>query len=480
MGDVLALDLGSSSVRALVLHRDGAPHPVGAARRPVNVLVDSGGRAEVDPDRYVGSVVACIDELCAAGVLEHVVDVAVSSQWHSMVPVDGRGRPLAPVLTWADGRGEPAVLPADQLAAVHERTGAWPHPQYWTAKAPWLLAHVPSVDRLLGISELLSLRLLGDASMSTSLASGTGLYDWSAQRWDEEALELAGIRPSLLPPLQEKGWHGKLLPMWQRRWEPLAHATWHPAVGDGAAANVGAGCVDASMINVTIGTTTAVRVVELAGQAAPLSPGLWRFRVDDDRVVSGVSWSSGGGSYAWLRGLTSLPSSSEDVPGLSEVAAGSDGVTVLPFYATTRAPRHVPAGNGAIAGLSLATTPLHLVSATMEAVCFEVAEGISAIEAVTAQESQVVACGGALEASRTWQSRLASVLDRAVHVVRVPEASARGAALISVGGAGSARGSEVDVVVPRRHDVERLAVARERFLALRRAFGIAPVFPPEV
>lgn len=472
MAVVLALDFGSSSVRALVLH-DGVGGQPPLARRSVTVEMGLDGKAEIDPAAYLGEVLDCLDDLHAQGRLDDVSDVVISSQWHSVVGVNEGGEPLGAALTWADTRAREQQVRHLDHGSLHARTGAWAHPQYWTLKAPWLLRKQPSTRMLLGLPELLTQRLLGDPSSSTSMASGTGLLDWSTGRWDDEALDLAGVPAGVLPPLQPAAWQGRLLLQWRRRWPALADAVWHPCVGDGAAANIGADCADASSVNVTIGTSAAVRLVERRLSARPLPEDLWRYRVDDELVVSGVALSAGGGSFAWLRDLTGLPHGG-DPAGVGDVPPGSGGVTLLPFYAGSRAPRDVPAARGVISGLGLATTAAHLVSATMEAVCFEIVEGVEVLERYTGAAPDVVVCGGALEASPVWRSRLAGTLGRPIEVLREVELSARGAARLHVPASAGAR-PQRDVLEPRPADVEPLAAARVAYEHLRAVHGIAPL-----
>src|SRR3990170_4670303 len=137
---ILALDLGTSSVRGLVLDDTAAPVPGAWARRSVEVAVDDSGAATLDAAAYLAALVDCLDELDAAGRLDGVRLVAESAQWHSVVPLDKAGAPLGPLVTWLDTRPTPppgATGPADQ-DAFHERTGAWWHRFYWTVKLPWL------------------------------------------------------------------------------------------------------------------------------------------------------------------------------------------------------------------------------------------------------------------------------------------------------------------------------------------------------
>jgi sugar (pentulose or hexulose) kinase len=95
----------------------------------------------------------------------------------------------------------------------------------------------------------------------------------------------------------------------------------------------------------------------------------------------------------------------------------------------------VPAGSGAVLGLSLATTAVEIVAASLEAVCFGLADGLEDLETTLPGTPTVVASGGGITASRWWQRTLANVIGRPVQVTDEPEASARGAALLALGAA---------------------------------------------
>jgi gluconokinase len=478
-GRVLALDLGTSSVRALIFDGEGRPVPGAIARRPTRLLLGEDGKAELDPEAMVALVGACLDELAAAGALDAVELVAMSSAWHSVLAADPAGRPLSGLLTWADTRAAALVAKLRQRVdaeRLHQRTGAPPHDTFWTVKLPWLAEQVPAAARYLGLAEYVTGRLLGDASASVSMASGTGLLNLDTIDWDAEALELAGVTPAALPALAPEGWTGRLQPQWARRWPQLAAVPWHPATGDGAASNVGAGCTTPRWANVNIGTSAAIRVVH-EPPAGRLHQRLWRYRVDRSRLVTGEAFSGGGNLFAWARGALRLPDGHEPVEAaLAAVPPGAEGVTALPYHAGARAPLDLPAGSGSVAGLSLATTPTEILAALLEAVCYQLADGFDALSESLREPPEVVASGGAVVASPWWQQTLADVLAQPVRVVDEPEASARGAAVLALG-----RSSEPDtlhVVRPRPEAVaaQRGARRRNRELAERLGAG-SPVTP---
>ena len=314
----LALDLGSSSVRALVFEASGptelSPVPGALARRGRQLTSSAPGQATFDATDYFSDLVACLDELHAGGFLEGVGDVALDSQWHSVLAVDQKGRPATEVVSWADTRPRRPLpsLTGEALEKLRQRTGCAFAPMYWTWRLPWLRAGLgigpggsspvgSSPVRFLGLSEYVGLQLLADASMPVSMASATGLLSTGPRQWDDEALELAGVTASDLVDLAPPGWEGRLAGEWRQRWPQLATARWHPAMGDGAAANLGVGCDKPNRAAMTIGTSAAVRSVNVdeGPDLPPLPAGLWRYCVDHRRTVTGAAYSSGGQLYAW-------------------------------------------------------------------------------------------------------------------------------------------------------------------------------------
>ena len=457
---VLALDLGTSSVRALVFDERGEAVPGVLARRPTHLEISDEGKAELDPDEVVGALTECLDELAGGGGLDGVERVATSCAWHSVIALGADGGRLTGALTWADTRAAPLVVELrsrgdmDRLQAA---TGARPHTLYWTVKLPWLAREL-SPARYLGLAEYVTGALLGDPSASPSMASGTGLLELATRAWDDQALELAGVDEAALPEVAPGDWTGRLGPEAARRWPALAGATWHPATGDGAASNVGAGCVSPDRVAINIGTSAAIRAVEEADRAGPLHRELWRYLVDDRRVVSGAAFSGAGNLYAWLRQVTALPEEGSVEEELAKVPPGSRGVVVMPYHAGSRPPLDLAAGSGAITGLSLATTAVEILAATLESVCYRLASGYEALASGIGREPEVVASGGAIVASPWWQQTLADVLARPVRIVDEPEASARGAALLALGQ--TTDPATVRVVEPRPDAVEAQRAAR--------------------
>jgi gluconokinase len=432
---VLTLDVGTSSVRALLYDSRRRLVPGSETRFEYRPRMDADGTAEVDAerlDRLVDRAIAAT--LPRAGSAE-IAAVAVSSFWHGMVGLDARQRPTTPVVLWADTR---SWRQADRLRAqldveaVRHRTGCPVHPCYWPAKLAWLRETSPDVwsrtTRWVSYADLLYLRLFGELATSPSMASGTGLRRL-AGGWDAELLELLRVREEQLPP--EAAELSGLRPGPRRRWPALAGALWLCAAGDGALANLGTGCVDPSQRSLTVGTSGALRVVT---DRLPdsLARGLWCYLLDPGRYVVGGSLSDGGNLYAWLlRTLRVDPNGLE--ARLRLMRPASTGLTFLPLLTGERSLGFHPHATGAIAGLTQSTTPDDLVRAGLEAVALTFAGLDEALDETVPGARRLVASGAGLISSRAWVQMMADAMGKPVAVSRsAMEASSAGAAELAL------------------------------------------------
>ena len=103
---IVSIDVGSSSVRAL-LFDSGARQMEGyGAQLPYRIHTTPDGGAEVDPDALAELTIDCLDELHRqiheAGF--RVAAIAGSAFWHSFCGVDAAGRPTLPILHLLDTR----------------------------------------------------------------------------------------------------------------------------------------------------------------------------------------------------------------------------------------------------------------------------------------------------------------------------------------------------------------------------------------
>jgi gluconokinase len=220
------------------------------------------------------------------------------------------------------------------------------------------------------------------------------------------------------------------------RWSILDSAAWFPAIGDGAANNIGAGCVDSDRAALMIGTSGAMRVLYNGTPPATLPSELFCYRADRDRVVIGGALSDGGGLYRWMKDSLALNYYDAELETkLRSMEPDAHGLTILPFWSGERATGWSGSAQGSIVGLTARTKPIDILRAGMEAVCYRFALLAQALDRV-APNATIVAAGNALLSSHAWAQMIADVLGRRIELSAINEASSRGAALLALEAAG--------------------------------------------
>ena len=500
MDVVIGIDSGTTATKGIAAGLDGKLRALASVPYPLSVPAP--GRAELDPvrlrDAALGALVDVAGQCRERG--DRVVAVCLSAFLHAVVPMDHHGRPLGPLVTWADGR---AAAQSEQLAAaglakkLQARTGTPVHPMapltklaWWLATDPETLRHTP---RWGGVKELV-LAGLADAPylVDLSIASGTGLYDIHARHWDPEALEIAGVRSDQLATVVPTTERLRLRP-------EVAAAAGLPAgtpliigAADGPLANLGVGATPAGVAAVSLGTSGALRTV-VGAPTADTTGRLFCYALTEQRWVIGGAINNAGSVVRWagqsFAGGFDRPAAEgedadvRDAALLAEAAGcppGSDGLLCLPYLLGERAPWWRSGLRGAYLGLRREHGRPHLVRAAVEGVCQQLALVRDSFAAAHVPVTEVRATGGAV-ASEAWIGILAAALDLPVAIADTPEGTALGACLLGLHALGELPDLDeaaglIKIGTPTVPDPENAALyGRLRPLIERSALAVADV-----
>lgn len=461
---VLAIDAGTSSVRAARFDLAGRRVARSLAQRAYALRTDRTGKAVLDAADWLETTADCVRQ----AALSRVRAVGVSCFWHSLLGTDAAGNALTPIYTWADSRcREDAAALREELdeREVHAETGCMLRASFWPAKLRWLRRTEPTlfrrVARWLSPAEWLQWRLAGSATCATGMATGTGLFDPTAQRWSERMLEACRLDSRQLLPISDEpvDWRG---------------AQWFPGIGDGAAGNLGCGATAPGLAAINIGTSAALRVMR-EGRAVKPPFGLFGYRVDAKRFLVGGAVSNAGNLHAWCARELKLSCDLAEVEAeLAARRAPEHGLTVLPFWTAERAPRWNEDDTGSIFGLRQSTTSLDILQAVTEAFYYRLAAIADKIVTPRDGVPKWIVSGGGMK-SRAALKRLANVLGQPVYANPEPEASLRGAAVFAIERLGE-RPALLKLgqpAIPDPEISERYREARMEQLRLERLLGEA-------
>ncbi len=437
---ILALDIGTSSVRAGIYSCSDNPKPLKTVRNERRVDVTRDGGFEIDSQIALQQAIAAIDDVLDDEDCE-IEEIAISCFWHSLMGIDIKGNPTTNLFAWGETRPARFVeILRNSLdeSEYHNRTGCRFHSSYWVAKLMWLREDFPRAFDVtqywISFSDFLFLRVLESSSVpktGVSMASGTGLFNLRTNSWDKEILDFLGLDESNFPVFESAGTTTKLNSKFAKRWKNLANGKWHQAIGDGAANNLGAGCYTKNRVAIMIGTSGAMRIAYEGRPPKVLPEGLWCYRIDSKRILIGGAISDGGGLYSWLRENFRLDV--DDNKTEYEIAnrgAFEHGITFLPFLAGERSTGYNDFAQGSIVGLHLSHDYIDIVQAAFEAVAFRFAAILDQLSQVT-KIDEIVASGGALRESPVWTQIIADVLGRDITLPNSREASSIGAALLA-------------------------------------------------
>ena len=470
---VVTLDVGTSSVRAILYDGRARQVPGAAVHLRHMPRISSDGRSEVDADELVGlagrSLLRLL-HLVGPRRASRIAGVGVSTFWHSLVATDRAACALTPVYLWSDTRSRNAIGQLEDRVdseAVRQRTGCPIHPSYWPAKLAWLRSERSDLwnrpVRWISFGDLLFWRMFGKLGTSASMASGTGLFRLADRGWDTELLSELGVSPESLSPITDV--QQTLTPAYRRRLPQLADVPWMHAIGDGALANFGSGCLTPAKRALTVGTSGALRVMHKA-PPAHIPPGLWCYRLDEDRVVTGGALSNGGNLRAWFLENLGLNDAKLEAR-LGHMTPAAHGLTVLPHLAGERGLGYSPHAFGAIAGITSATTAEQMARAGLESIAIEFARVDRRLDEVIPGAKTLVASGSALLNSPAWMQMMADAIGRPVATGKEKEASSRGAALFAMERLGLAEPSKLDPGVGRVFKPRAAATSAYRALEAR-------------
>jgi gluconokinase len=451
MDVVIGIDTGTTATKGIAAGVDGRLRAHVSVHYPLSV--PGPGRAELDPGQLIGAAVKALNDVAAAcrerG--DRVLAVSLSAFLHAVVPMDAGGRPLGPLVTWADGRAAAQceeIRAAGLATGLHGRTGTPVHPMAPLSKLAWWRATDPETLRTTprwgGVKELI-LAAITDAPylLDLSVASGTGMYDIHRRRWDPEALEITGVRAGQLAEVVPTTSRLRLR-------AGVAAAAGLPAdtplvigAADGPLANLGVGATPAGVAAVSLGTSGALRTI-VDRPTADAAGRLFCYALTEDRWAIGGAVNNAGSVVRWAGqsfaggferpGAEGEDADERDAALLTEAQGappGSDGLLCLPYLLGERAPWWRPGLRGAYLGLRREHGRAHLVRAAVEGVCQQLALVRDSFAAEGFPVTEVRATGGAV-ASELWVGVLAAALDLPVAVADTPEGTALGACLLGL------------------------------------------------
>jgi glycerol kinase len=458
---ILAIDQGTTSTKAFLLHPDGLFETIGARKHAQ--FHPAEGHVEQDALELVQNIDALIDAGLAA--CPDVAGIAIANQGETVIAWDRRTKqPLHRAIVWQDQRTQPHLETFGEADRhLVKSLAGLPLDAYFSAsKLAWLLKNVPAVAEAarggwlgLGTSDAYFLdRLTGAFATDATTASRTSLMNLATGAWDDTLCRLFEVPMHLLPPIRPTtGAFGTVRRA--GRAIPLV-----ASVVDQQAALFGHGCRAAGDAKVTFGTGSFALVLTGATPVLGregLSPTL-AWKLGESAPVYALE----GGDYTaaaavdWALSL-GLGASLDDFNLCAGPSALERDIVFVPALAGLAAPHWDRAASGLFLGLRQDTSAADMRRAVLEGVALRAVE---LVEALGLAEGAALSVDGGMTRNSGFVAFLADALGRNVVLREHADLTGLGAAELGMIGLGRP-------LPPREAGCERVITPSPRSAAIR-------------
>jgi glycerol kinase len=430
MANILAIDQGTSSTKALVVSDDGV---LGEGSASVSPKAKGGGAVEQDAEELLQSIIdAGRAALAAAGA--PVDAVGIANQGETVLRWDRKtGKPFGPALSWQDRRAAPVARELEgQADRLTELTGLPLDPYFAAPKMTWLRREAGDEGVITMVDAWLLQRLAGAFVTDAATASRALLLDLESVTWSDEACALFGIDPETQPEIVDCA-------------RPIGETTAFgdpiPITGlavDQQAALFAESCFAPGEAKCTYGT--GAFILANAGEQAPRSKSrlaacvAWRLDGTTTYCLDGQVYSAGS-AVSWLEGLALI----EEAADLDRVSsADGEEAIFVPSLAGLGAPFWAPEARGGWLGLSLATRRDDLVRGVIWGIAAQVASLARAMGEDMGRPLERLRVDGGLTRSAALMQAQADLLQAPVERYPSADATALGVGALARLGSGQA------------------------------------------
>ncbi len=444
MAYVLALDQGTTSSRAILFDEAGVICAV--AQKEFQQFYPQAGWVEHDPTEILTSQMSCaVEALGTVGARPRdVAAIGITNQRETVIVWErATGKPIHPAIVWQDRRTAAQCKALEEGGAgdnISSKTGLVIDPYFSATKVDWILDNVPGARARAEKGELafgtvdswLIWHLTSGQKHVTDVtnASRTLLYNVVKGEWDKDLLKLFGVPESMLP---EVVWSSERVGEVTTTLG-LGGVAIAGIAGDQQAALFGQLCWNAGQAKNTYGT--GCFLLENIGT---------KFTRSKHKLITTVAASAqkrleyafegsifiGGAVVQWLRDNLRIIPNSADVEALAGSVKDTGGVVFVPAFVGLGAPHWDAHAAGMLIGLRRDTGAGQIARAALEAIAFQVADVLEAVNSETATPLEALRVDGGAAVNNLLMQFQADVLGVPVVRPRVTETTALGAAYLA-------------------------------------------------
>lgn len=444
MGYVLGIDLGTSSLKGLLMNKSG--EVVAFAGYDYPLLHPKKGYSEQNPEEWVK---AC--ENVFKALSEKVEDfnaelegIAISGQMHGLVTLDGEDKVVRPAILWNDTRTTKQCTEimegfGERLITITKNKAL---EGFTLPKILWMQEEERElwvkVAHIMLPKDYLIFRLTGEFATDYSDAAGTLLLDVAAKKWSDEILAKYNIDGKILPKLYNSiDCVGKIKAEYQKEFGFKKEVKVMGGGADNACAAVGSGIVSNGIGMVSIGTSGVFLSYE--DEAHSNYSGrlhLFNHGIPDAYYSMGVTLAAGH-SLNWFKETFAPKESFEELlSDIDKIPAGSDGLLFAPYIVGERTPYADSKVRGSFTRIDTTHTRAHFARAVLEGITFSLRDSMELMSELTAKKFDKILSVGGGSKNKDWLQMQADIFDTEIITLTTEQGPGLGAAMMAAVGAG--------------------------------------------
>ncbi|EEI49245.1 MULTISPECIES: xylulokinase [Proteus] len=407
----LGLDLGTSSVKAIIMNEQGdvvASHSI-----PLTLSRPHPQWSEQDPQAWWQATDEAIKQLSRTQPMEQIQAIGLSGQMHGAVLLDAQQNILRPAILWNDGRSVKQCLRlAKQYPQFKEITGNLVMPGFTAPKLQWGAENEAEIfcqiAHVLLPKDFLRWKMSGNFASDMSDAAGTLWLDMQKRDWSDELLAATGLSRCQMPTLFEGNQiTGYLLPEIAKKWQ-MKQVPIIAGGGDNAAGAIGVGVYQPGQGMLSLGTSGVYFVVSE------------KFLQNSDNAVHSFchalpqTWHlmsvilSAASCLDWVCQLTGISDVGAMFKEIEQHAHSDSSLLFLPYLSGERTPYNNADAKGVFWGLTHQHQRADLCRAVLEGVSFALRQGIEVADKAGQHADNITLIGGGAR-SEYWRQLLADI-----------------------------------------------------------------------
>jgi len=442
---ILSIDQGTTSSRGVLFDENYEIISIG--QNEFTQFFPDSGWVEHDPEEIWTSTL----ESCRSAIKQSKIDpnqiraIGITNQRETTVVWDKEtGMPIYNAIVWQDRRTSDYCQSLRSLgheSLVNQKTGLLLDPYFCATKIAWILDHVDGAREkankgglLFGtIDCFLMWRLSNQKIHSTDATNAcrTLLYNIHEGCWDKDLLDLFNVPASMLPEVYDNADDFGVADESIFGSEIAIAAS----IGDQPSALVGQACFHPGMVKSTYGTGCFVLINtgyepvksnnKLLTTLAFQVNGKTCYALEGSIFIAGAA-------VQWLRDGLKFIESAEQSETLAMKADDSQDVYLVPAFVGLGAPHWDPDCRGALFGMTRNTGPAEITKATLESVCYQTSDLLSAISKDLGESKlSAIRVDGGMAASNWTMQMLSDLVELPVDRPKNLETTALGAAYLA-------------------------------------------------